>query len=236
MKLNKVLLSSMTLVGLSLGAMTANANLVIVSGVGGAPTAGVTRINFNADDVLPAGVALTLTPDAALVTGSQGGVYAAPYLSGNNGNGFATGGGNQGNGQDTTQYVTTGSTGSTAGASATLAFTSAQKYLGLLWGSVDLYNTVEFFFGNASVGSITGSQVNAGATGDQGANGTFYVNINSDTAFNKVVFTSSQYAFEFDNVAFGEKEIPAVPIPAAAWLLGSGLMGLFGLARRRVAR
>ncbi len=30
-------------------------------------------------------------------------------------------------------------------------------------------------------------------------------------------------------------EPPAVPIPAAAWLFGSGLLGLIGIARRRAA-
>ena len=29
--------------------------------------------------------------------------------------------------------------------------------------------------------------------------------------------------------------VQVVPIPAAAWLLGSGLLGLFGLARRKKA-
>ena len=28
---------------------------------------------------------------------------------------------------------------------------------------------------------------------------------------------------------------PAVPLPAAAWLLGSGLLGLLGIGRRRAA-
>lgn len=33
----------------------------------------------------------------------------------------------------------------------------------------------------------------------------------------------------------GEQIPPAVPVPAAAWLLGSGLLGLVGVARRKTA-
>ena len=38
---------------------------------------------------------------------------------------------------------------------------------------------------------------------------TFYVNINSDKRFTKVVATDSCYAFEFDNVAYSQSPIPA---------------------------
>ena len=38
----------------------------------------------------------------------------------------------------------------------------------------------------------------------------------------------------FDDFTF-ETETSAVPIPAAAWLLGSGLLGLIGMARRKAA-
>jgi hypothetical protein len=31
----------------------------------------------------------------------------------------------------------------------------------------------------------------------------------------------------------GTTPLPAVPVPAAAWLFGSGLLGLVGIARRR---
>lgn len=34
----------------------------------------------------------------------------------------------------------------------------------------------------------------------------------------------------------GEETPPAVPVPAAAWLLGSGLLGLMGVARRKTAK
>lgn len=33
----------------------------------------------------------------------------------------------------------------------------------------------------------------------------------------------------------GETQVAGVPVPAAAWLLGSGLLGLVGVARRKVA-
>ena len=98
-------------------------------------------------------------------------------------------------------------------------------YFGLLWGSVDTYNTLTFFDGATQVGSITGTQINASANGDQGSSGTFYVNVTSDLVFNKVVGSSTQFAFEVDNFAFnragGEAGSQACPNRARWLYLGS---------------
>jgi len=205
-------------VGVAVGAMSCQAALTISATVGGGPIEG-SYVSF---DTLPLGsvggnvdsVSVTFTGDAQAVRGSISGQYAEPYLSNANGTYF----GNLNDGLDTTTYLSSG-----IGA-VTLALPSPQKDIGLLWGSVDAYNTLNLYNGTTLVGSVTGADVIPTASGDQGINGTLYVNIHSTLAFDTVLALSSQYAFELDNFAF---DAPApVPEPPSAVLLGIGVIGL----------
>jgi hypothetical protein len=207
----------------------AQAGLTMNASLGGAPT-GVNYVNF---DNLPLGAAggvsngvtVSFDGDGQAVQGAQSGVYAAPFLSTGNGTHF----GDQPDGPDATTYLTTGI------GSVTLNLPDQEKYFGLLWGSVDNYNTLSLYNGATLIGTVTGTDVTASADGDQGQFGTFYVNISSTESFDRVVATSSQYAFEFDNVAFNSA---AVPEPSSAVLSFIGGLGAFFytlMRRKRLA-
>jgi len=246
--LSRLATAAAVVVGLAGVSTEAQAGLSISSVVGGGPVSGGNYVNF--DDVTPLNttpltfstgvrdqsgnlqsgtVTLTVSPDSQAVQGSVSGQYAAPFLSGGNGVLFQN---PPADGQDSTTYITTGSTGFAGTASSSLDFSAfgSQTYLGILWGSVDNYNTLSFYNGSTLVGSITGTQVNAFANGDQGANGTYYVNINltGGDSFTKVVATSTQYAFEFDNVAIATPE----PTTVVMAFTGFGFLGLNEIRRR----
>jgi hypothetical protein len=212
---------SLCLVGMS---STARAGITIDASVGGAPT-GVNYANF---DTLPLGstggtsngITVSFTGDAQAVQGSLANVYAAPYLSNGNGSPF----GDTSNGPDATTFLSTGI------GSVTLSLPGQEMYIGLLWGSVDSYNSLSLYNDSTLVGTITGTDVTSNASGDQGVNGTYYVNITSTGSFNEVVASSSQYAFEFDNVAYNPS---AVPEPSAFVLAGIATIGGLGVWVRR---
>lgn len=222
-------------------ATTANATTITAS-VGGVPAGADCYENFNSLGLGGAGgvttdcsINVSFSPQGGVVQGSVGGQYAAPVLS--NGNGALFG---DADGADVSKYLTAGGT---SGSYAQLILPTSARYLGLLWGSVDSYNTIAFYNGATLVDTFGGSAVSAVAgsgncvNGNQSTVGTCYVNINLATAFDRVVMTSSQYAFEFDNVAFAENPI-GTPEPGelGLFLLGLGLVGSgYWLRKRRLA-
>jgi hypothetical protein len=222
--MNKFLL----LTSLSLVAATGVlADTFNVSSVNGGAATGSTRLNLdllslgNGTQWAEANVKISFTGTGQVVQGASSGYYAAPFISGSNGAGF----GGQPAGADTTRYLSSGI------GSVVFDFTSNQTYFGLLWGSVDDYNSLSFYKGGLLVGSYTGSQIWAAANGDQGTQGTFYVNFDDVSgSFNRVVASSTQYAFEIDNIAYNSRSVPDAGSSAA--LVGLGLVGLMSLRRK----
>ena len=116
-----------------------------------------------------------------------------------------------------------------AGGEATLSFNTAQDLIGFIWGTVDAYNTVEFFLESVSKQSFTGTDI-AEFVGE-GFPDTGLVSIFAffSGSFDEVVFTSTSNSFEIDSIYF-ENSVPASG--STIVVLGFGLIGI-GVASRR---
>jgi hypothetical protein len=227
-------------VGPAIGTPQPSSASLMINGVVGGSSTGAIQESFDSlvpgdgtPTTLPSGLTLSYDGDAGPVSGSVPNIDAAPFLSGGNGLGFGPSGTTQANGVNGTTYITAG-----WDSSVTLQFPALETYLGILWGSVDGYNSLSFYNGATLIGTVTGSDVLAGPNGDQGVNGTAYVNISATggSAFDRAVATSGLNAFEFDDVSFNVtiSAFAADPIPESTslGLFGIGLLGL-GFVRRR---
>jgi hypothetical protein len=144
-----------------------------------------------------------------IVSGSSSGQYAAP------------------NG-DSTSYYTVGSF--ITPQTATLTLSGSYNYIGLLWGSIDNYNSITLHLANGGtevIDSSTEALLNP-ANGNQGPGGTSYVNIYASDYISSIDFFSGKAAFEFDNVT-----VAAVPEPATWAMMIVGFLGLGFLGYRK---
>ena len=126
--------------------------------------------------------------NAGVVNGSLTDVTSAPFVGPLPGQ------------ADTTNYLSIG-----GGGAETITFASPENVFGLYWGSVDSFNTIDFYNGTTLVASFTGNDISPlFATGNQASftsNG--YVEFLGLAPFNKVVLESAVNSFEVDNISAG---------------------------------
>jgi len=127
--------------------------------------------------------------NAGVVNGSFQNVTGAPFVGPLPGN------------ADATNYLSVG-----AGGTETITFAALENTFGLYWGSVDPYNTIDFYNGTTLVASFSGNDVSPlfanGNLGSFSSNG--YVEFLGLASFDKVVLgTGATNAFEIDNISAG---------------------------------
>lgn len=184
--------------GIAGGATAATISNVNVAGAGTDPFIG-------SSTTLPAGALWGIAPDVE--TGTLNGFYVSPFLNGA--------------GEETAPFFNV-----LGGEAARLLFDGPRNSLSLLWGSVDLYNSITFFLGATQVAFVT---LNDFTSPDISFVGDF-VTI-SDVIFDSVTFASQFNSFEFAAV----QATAPIPLPAAGVLLLGALGLLVAAGRRRPA-
>lgn len=216
-------LSSVAMATLLLAA-SAQAAVLITSTAGSlgqfSTQAGATTIDFedapvNTGSPFVSG-GFTFNGDGGVQNSSLAGSYAAPA-------------------NDATKFLTTGRDGTVGFKQESVSFGPFQRdYFGLYWGSIDQYNTLNFFSNAALVFTVAGNGVPSPADGNQSSDATNrYVNFffSGGQTYDSVQFVTTQPAFEVDNLAIGT----AVP-EASTWammLLGFAGVGFMAYRRSR---
>ena len=118
-----------------------------------------------------------------------------------------------------------------------------------VWNAIGGVLATDFVFDGANVDYATGNNLdeasgamvaatNSALTGDIAAAAPWFSNSYTHIDWSNGYDGSwSGLDFNFDNFSWAEglvvRQASAVPVPAAVWLFGSGLMGLIGFSRRR---
>lgn len=187
-------------------------------------------VNFGSD--ASAG-SISYSGTSGIYRGNVAGITAAPWTP---------------TGIETRNYFSTQPNGA-----ITINYAHNQQYFGVMWGSVDSYNNLSFYNNNTLVEHVNGREVAQNPNGNQAANGTYFANFNfaADSGFNRVVFSSTSPAFEFNMIAYstqtqaitpkeveragplGGPQSVSVPVNAAPVAGSPLLLGLLGWWRRR---
>lgn len=120
--------------------------------------------------------------------------------------------------------------------SQTLATTVGQSYTVTFWLANDDYSATSYFkaLWNGTVENLTLVSSN-GALPNSTLSNAFDYNEFSFTGIATSASTTLAFNFLNDNAIYHLTDVSgqaSVPIPAAAWLLGSGLLGLIGFKRK----
>jgi hypothetical protein len=191
---------------------SANASIVVSSAVlqtSATTGSGVTFDSFSAGDhptgVLPGDPTATFSPSlgvgGVVENSTLSGQYAQPAF-------------------DSTPYFAI-----QANTTEDILYSSARNSFSLLVGSVDTYNTFEFLLNGASIGTLTGDNIVAPASGNQAQS--YYVTFSGQLFDEVILGTGSTNALEIDNIS------AAVPEPATWAMMILGFFGVGFMAFRR---